>query len=241
MPKHATHASRTQRTSPYLTESFAVSFHRSAAGMAWRWRTELTLLTLTTAAMLRLRHLAGNWTGPAILAVAVVLALVLIPPVRRFLVRRFWCVLVRHRIHRLCWEARLCTRAGRLPPVLWVRPTKVGVRAWVICRAGICAEDFEDRVGQLRAACYARDARIIRNLRWSQLVRIDIIRHDTLAARRHITSPLLTIRLRTPAQPPGDVPAPLTLRAVPATNGTRPASPLDTQPATECRVARHSA
>ena len=37
---------RTQRNSPYLTDSLAVTFHRSAAGMAWRWRTELTTLTL---------------------------------------------------------------------------------------------------------------------------------------------------------------------------------------------------
>jgi hypothetical protein len=194
MARHATHGTRYQRTSPYLTESFAVSFHRSAAGMAWRWRTELILITLTTAAMLRLRYMAGNWIGPTVLAVAVVLALVLIPPLRRFLVRRFWCVLVRHRIHRLCWEARLHTRAGRLPLVLWVRPTKVGERAWLICRAGICAEDFEDRIGHLRAACYARDARITRNTGWSQLLTIDIIRHDTLAAERQIRSPLLTMR-----------------------------------------------
>ena len=54
-----------------------------------------------------------------------------------------------------------------------------------LCRAGICAEDFDAHTGELRAACYARDARVTRNRRWSQLVTIDIIRRDTLAATQH--------------------------------------------------------
>ena len=83
---------------------------------------------------------------------------------------------------------------------MWTRPTKVGERAWLICRAGICGEDFEDRIGELRAACFARDARITRNLRWSQVVTIDIIRRDTLAATHEINSPLMGLRLRAPAR-----------------------------------------
>jgi hypothetical protein len=221
MPKHATHA-RTLRASPYLTDSLTVSFHRSAAGMAWRWRTELLIIASATAALLRLRHDLGDWLRPAVLAVTVVLVLALIPETRRFLVRRFWCVLVRHRIHRLCWEARLCTRAGRLPLVLWTRPTKVGERAWLACRAGICAEDFEDRIGELRAACVARDARVTRNTRWSQLVTIDIIRRDTLAATHHIRSPLLSIRIDPPTQEPAEVSAAQVVRPDPAANGHGP-------------------
>ena len=112
------------------------------------------------------------------------------PHSRRFITRRFWCILARHRIHRLCYEARLHTRAGRIPLILWIRPTQVGERAWVLCRAGICAEDFDAHTGELRAACYARDARATRNRRWSHLVTIDIIRRDTLAASNTITSPL---------------------------------------------------
>ena len=112
------------------------------------------------------------------------------PHSRRFITRRFWCVLARHRLQRLCYEARLHTRSGRLPLILWTRPTQVGERAWVLCRAGICAEDFEAHIGELRAACYARDARVTRNRRWSHLVTIDIIRRDTLAASNTITSPL---------------------------------------------------
>jgi len=85
-------------------------------------------------------------------------------------------VLARHRLQRLCWEARLHTRSGRLPLIMSIRPTKVGERAHVLCRAGICAEDFEAHIGEIRAACYARDARVTRHARWSQLVTIDIVK-----------------------------------------------------------------
>ena len=60
----------------------------------------------------------------------------------------------------------------------------------MLCRAGISAEDFQDRTEELRAACYARDARVTRNRRWSHLVTIDIIRRDTLAADHTVSSPL---------------------------------------------------
>ena len=125
-----------------------------------------------------------------------------VPHSRRFITRRFWCVLARHRLQRLCYEARLHTRTGRLPLILWTRPTKVGERTWVLCRAGICAEDFEAHIGELRAACYARDARITRNRRWSHLITIDIIRRDTLAASELIASPLAAAHRALPAAGP---------------------------------------
>ena len=124
-----------------------------------------------------------------------------VPHSRRFITRRIWCVLARHRLQRLCYEARLHTRSGRLPLILWTRPTKVGERTWILCRAGISAEDFEDRIGELRAACYARDARVTRNRRWSHLVTIDIIRRDTLAASELIASPLQRLTERYQLEP----------------------------------------
>jgi hypothetical protein len=181
--------SRNQRNNPYALDDLFASFHRSAAGTAWRWRTELAILAITAAALWRLtRDMTLTWA--AITLAVLVLAVLAVPVTRRFITRRFWCVLARHRLHRLCWEARLHTRSGRLPLVLWTRPTKVGERVHVLCRAGICAEDFEAHIGELRAACYARDARVTRNIRWSQLVTIDIIRRDTLAASQSVPSPL---------------------------------------------------
>jgi hypothetical protein len=186
---------RYQRNNPYLIDDLAVRLHRSTAGVTWRWRTELATLTAATIATAALAH-AVTLTWAGVIIGAAVSMLLVIPHSRRFVARRCWCVLARHRIQKLCFEARLHTRAGRLPLVLWTRPTKVGERAWVLCRAGICAEDFEDHIDQLRAACFAREARVTRNRRWSHLVTIDIIRRDTLAATHHVPSPLHAHRTR---------------------------------------------
>jgi hypothetical protein len=167
--------------------------------VAWRWRTELTIVLITAAAVSRLSLLI-TLTWAAVTTGLALAALACLPWTRR----RFWCVLARHRIHKLCWEARLHTRSGRLPLVLWTRPTKVGERLHILCRAGICAEDFEAHIGELRAACFARDARVTRNTRWSQLVRIDIIRRDTLAHTYKVTSPLLNARSAHPAPVDGE-------------------------------------
>jgi len=180
---------RSKQGSPYQLEELFVKFHRTPAGVAWRWRTELLILSGLAVIFWRL----DTWTN-AIWAAVILSGLAAVafgvPHSRRFITRRAWCVLSRHRLQRLCYEARLHTRSGRLPLILWIEPTKVGERAFVLCRAGISAEDFETRTGELRAACYARDARITRNRRWSHLITIDIIRRDTLAARELIASPL---------------------------------------------------
>ena len=200
-----------QRNNPYQLEELFVRFHRTPAGIAWRWRTELATLAILTAIMWRLSILI-TITWAAIVLAALVGVVLAVPHSRRFITRRFWCVLARHRLQRLCYEARLHTRAGRLPLILWTRPTQVGERTWLLCRAGISAEDFQDRIGELAAACYARDARVTRNRRWSHLVTIDIIRRDTLAASNTISSPLARLTahyqhhpaLALVADPPGD-------------------------------------
>ena len=193
-------AGRTQRGNPYHFDELFVKFHRTPAGVAWRWRAELLILILLAAALRWLDSLIT--LDPAGITLAGFLALVLaVPHSRRFITRRFWCILARHRLQRLCYEARLHTRSGRLPLILWIRPTNVGERAWLLCRAGVCAEDFEGRTEELRAACYARDARVTRNTRWSHLITIDIIRRDTLAASTTITSPLHRLTGRAPQRP----------------------------------------
>jgi hypothetical protein len=222
MPSTAT---RNSRNNPYQIEELFVKFHRTPGGIAWRWRTELAVLLVIFAVWWRL----DTWTRMpwSVLILTATVGLVLaVPHSRRFITRRIWCVLTRHRLHKLCYEARLHTRSGRIPPIAWIRPTKVGERAWLICRAGICAEDFEAHMGELRAACYALDARVTRNRRWSQLVTIDIIRRDTLAAGNTVSSPLERLtaiyadRFTPPAQdgePGPAVPLPWPQPATPTT------------------------
>ena len=188
---------RNHRSSPYLLDEYAAAGHRTAIGVAWRFRTELTTLAIV---------LLGGWYLSAAITLAGVLAVTL--PLlgaaligrrsRRFLARRIWCVVSRHRLQKACYETRLHTRSGRLPLVLRIHPTEVGEQALIWCRAGICFEDFEAHTGEIAAACYAREARIERNRRWAQLVVIDIVRRDTLAPGNVIVSGLT---LRPPGRP----------------------------------------
>ena len=121
-------SNRSQRNNPYLIEGWAVDFHRSPAGIAWRWRTELTLLAATLAGYLRLAAtITALWA--AITFAGLLTAALAVPHSRRFLTRRAWCVISRHRLQRVFYETRMHTRAGRLPLILWIRPTKVGERA----------------------------------------------------------------------------------------------------------------
>src|SRR5207245_133562 len=109
---------------PYLIDELAVRLHRSAIGVAWRWRTELATSTAATAVFVAFSHVIGI-IGTAIIVAAYVALIAVVPQTRRFTIRRCWCILARHRIQKLCFEARLHTRSGRLPLVLWTRPTKV--------------------------------------------------------------------------------------------------------------------
>ena len=199
---------RNRRNNPYVLDDLAAGFHHSTAGALWRWRTETTLTALA-ASVTGWLAVTLTITAALIITAATATAVVTVPRTRRWLTRRTWCLITRHRLQRVCWETRMHTRSGRIPLVAWIRPTDVGERAWLLCRAGICAEDFEAHSGEIRAACAAREARITRNARWSQLVTIDIIRHDTLSAKRHVRPHILTRHpsaITSPASPTGLAP-----------------------------------
>ena len=186
MPKTS---ARNHRNSPYLLDDFFVRGKRTAAGMLWRFRTEaITVLAVVAGFGELTRAVTTIWAVVAL--VGVIATLTALPWPRRFIIRRAWCVLSRHRIQKVCFETRMHTRSGRLPLVLRIHPTQVGERALVWCRAGICAADFEAHTPEIAAACYARQARVEGNKRWAQLVQVDIVRRDTLAPHHVIPSGL---------------------------------------------------
>ena len=105
---------RNQRNNPYQLEELFVKFHHSPAGIAWRWRTELLVLSGLAVVFWRL----DTWTNAiwaAVIIAAFAVVVLAVPHSRRFITRRFWCVLARHRLQRLCYEARLHTRSGQAP------------------------------------------------------------------------------------------------------------------------------
>jgi hypothetical protein len=170
-------------------DRLAVTVHHSAAGTLWRFRTELVLIASGTGAVLGL-HRVTSWMWALVIVAGLLLAVFALPWSRRFLIRRAWCVVSRHRLQRVFFETRMHTRSGRLSLVLWIRPTEVGERAWVWCRAGICAADLEAHTGEIAAACYARETRVAKSPRWAQLVTVDVVRRDTLAPRTVVPSGL---------------------------------------------------
>jgi hypothetical protein len=173
-------SARNHRNNPYILDRAFVQVRHSAAGVLWRFRTEAMVLVTGTAGMWELAKVVTTaWLTVILIMTGTVVTVV--PQVRRFLIRRAWCVLSRHRIQKVCFETRMHTRSGRLPLVLRIHPTKVGERALIWCRAGICAADFEAHTPEIAAACYARQARVEGNRRWAQLVQVDIVRRDTLA------------------------------------------------------------
>jgi hypothetical protein len=182
-------SARNHRNNPYFFDEMFVRGKRTAAGVLWRFRTEVAVLMTGTAGVWELAKAVTTAWLMVILIMAAT-AVTVLPWTRRFVIRRAWCVLSRHRIQKVCFETRMHTRSGRLPLVLRIHPTQVGERALIWCRAGICAGDFEAHTPEIAAACYARQARVEGSTRWAQLVQLDIVRRDTLGAHHVIPSSL---------------------------------------------------
>lgn len=193
--------SRSRSSSPYAVEQMAVNINRSFLGAWWRWRSELAYLLVAAAGFGVGWWQLGSWLLPLLVLVGLVLVASLVPhPRRSLLMGRFWVLFTRHRLQRSFWELRLHTRAGRLPLVLWMFSTPVGVRAWVLLRAGMTFDDFEDSAAAFATACGAADCRVTASARSAWLLTIDVIRTDALGPARVIRSPLADL-------PDLDVPA----------------------------------
>ncbi|GAA2820309.1 hypothetical protein [Nonomuraea rubra] len=143
----------------------------------WRWRTEIVLLMLAagTAVVIATAVGRGMWWAPVALAGPVFVPAT-VPAGRKWILRHFWCLFSRHRIQRVCAETSMHTREGRIPLILWITPTGSGERAFILLRAGICADDFEAFGAEIAAACCAASVRVRRHPDRAQFVTVDIVR-----------------------------------------------------------------
>jgi hypothetical protein len=114
-----------------------------------------------------------------------------IPASRRFLIRRVWCVISRHRMRACFVQSRTMTLDGRMPFLLWSRPSTVGERVRVWLPAGLSVKDIEDDGERLAAACWAHEVRVTPTRHQAALVVVDVIRRDPLAARTVLTPTVL--------------------------------------------------
>ena len=160
----------------------------------WWWLTELVLLGIMVLAPSLTTRLAGPEVA-LFLLVALVGVCLGIVSVRHRLSAWSWCVVVRHRL-RLCFAefVRAASRAhaGRLPLILWARPTPAGERAWVWLRPGLDLADLEGKAGRIAVACWAGEVRVVRaSQKYAALIRVDIARRDPLSG--DVPSPLAAL------------------------------------------------
>jgi hypothetical protein len=151
-------------------------------GLAIRLRAEIIAAILAITAWVWLTDRMPAWVAGLILA-ALAVGLALLPPARRFLLRRALAVLTRHRLRAVFVQRRVMNWTGNVPILLWSRPTPVGERVWLILRAGIDAGDVERNLGHIAAGCHARTARVTAHRSVSSIAMVDVIRRDPLRDR----------------------------------------------------------
>lgn len=150
-------------------------------GILIRLRVELLLAASLTLAWLLLSTLMTTWLLWTVLA-TVATVMIVVPVIRRYVTRRFWCVLTRHRMKACFEQTRTMTHDGKLPSLLWSRPTPVGERVRVWLPAGLSVNDLERVTDNIATACFARSARIERG-RNAHVASILTVRRDPLESR----------------------------------------------------------
>ncbi|MEV1245028.1 hypothetical protein ACIBO2_48370 [Nonomuraea sp. NPDC050022] len=147
----------------------------------WRIRTELLLIGALSLFVLTLLGATqqGRW-WPFIMLTSAISAPAVTRTGRNWVMAHFWCVASRHRLQKTCLETTMHTRAGKIPLVLWITPTRTGEKALVMTRAGISAAEFEAYAEEIAAACWARSANVYRHRKWAHLLIVEIVRREEL-------------------------------------------------------------
>jgi hypothetical protein len=150
------------------------------AGLLWHWRYETAVGIGLPGAATAIGYTIGiGWLiGAGVTGVVTLTAALLWPPSRARLFARAWCVVTPHRIRTGCKHAWVQTRDGRLPTVLYTKPTDFGERVLLWCRAGITSADLDAAREILSTACWAQDIRVITNERRRHLVTLEVIRRS---------------------------------------------------------------
>jgi S-DNA-T family DNA segregation ATPase FtsK/SpoIIIE len=140
------------------------------AGFLGRWSATRWVLALF-GLRLRLAALLGtHWWGKPVL----------------WLAGSLGRARTRRRMQAALRELRLANTSGQVPRVKWTASTAVGERVTLACRPGQSAELLDLRAEEFRAAVKSRDVRIRRDDNRSNLVYVDVVRRDPLAATADI-------------------------------------------------------
>ncbi len=167
--------------------------------LLFTWRTEVALIAtvLTVYGYAGRQGVVPAWS----LTLAALVVVAAWPWSRRLVLGRLACARARRRVLACCRNTGVTNRDGKLPWVAKSRCTPVGERITLWLRPGQSGEQLEDRVAELRAACRAMDAQVIRDRGDASRVVIEVIRRDPLAAPAPMRSPLLDRASRLAARP----------------------------------------
>lgn len=150
-------------------------------GWMVRARAELTVVTFVVAGFVLLRVPAGlSGRTALIIETSVIIVVVALPATRA----RIWAVTSRHRVFKCFVETRTMTPDGAVPYMVWSSPSPVGERIRVWLPAGLSVKDLDPIIEALAAACYAAEARVEVNRRFTHLVTIIIVRRDPFTGKR---------------------------------------------------------
>lgn len=154
--------------------------------LAWRWRYELARLAGLFLTLVALVGVLGLNAAMLLTVTAVTIVLIVLaawPPARHWLAARAWCILTPHRLRAGCAQARIHTRRGRLPAVLWCAPKGYGEQILIWCPAGVSANDFLVARQVLATACYASKIEVATHARYQHIVILDVIRSQPVDLR----------------------------------------------------------
>jgi hypothetical protein len=115
-------------------------------------------------------HYATVFWGVATAAVG------LVRPLRRAFIRRCLCVVSQHRLRTGLAHAWVHNRRGRLPAILWTRPTPDGEAVLIWCPAGVSERQVRAATDVLCAACWAQSVWVSADPVRSHLVTVHVVR-----------------------------------------------------------------
>jgi len=154
---------------------------RAVLGLVIRARAELTVITVLVTVFILLRTEGGMSAQWVVITESTVCGLACLVRGTR---ARMWAVSDRHRVYKCFKETRTMTPSGAMPHQFWSSPSPVGERIRVWLPAGLSVNNIDVILLELAAACYAVEARVEQNEKFSHLVVITIVRRDPFTGKR---------------------------------------------------------
>lgn len=139
----------------------------------WRWRWELGLVAGAAALAHAVRP---EFLLPAA-GVAVALGLA-VPPLRRLVTARFWCVATQHLLRAGLREADVRSWSRRMPAIVWTSARRHGERVWLTCPPGVDVARVASASSELAAACWATEVVVRAHARYANVVVVEVVRRD---------------------------------------------------------------